>query len=280
MFLNTLLFLYVLWNRNYKPLKAKNIRLISVLYLSMMIWGLGTLGTDFNLKDMFDFPGSCLLFGLWFRILVGTFMFIFVHILRLYIYIRIFKRFQRVTLKVYVVATVIYLVFILSFGIPISILRSKLTIVFAPQLSTCIYGTVFIELSFAIVWAGWLAILIITYSARNINTSFKEYREMLLIVFLGSTSIVYQSVIHHIVQDFTVHRWTRVTSAFVEYVASQTSLVILLWTPVYNCMFHREEFQRRFFEKMQADGMSARYGLTLPSSGVLPPMSRTHIEEI
>ncbi|KAJ1859023.1 hypothetical protein GGH12_000868 [Coemansia sp. RSA 1822] len=265
MFLNTLLFLYVVWYRNYPPLRAKNIKLIGILYLSMMLWCLGTIGTNFNINGYFDFTSSCVLFALWFRILVGIFMYVFVHIFRLYVYIRIFKRGQQVTYVQYVVAGIVYAVIIAAYGIPVTLMRNKLTVMFVLELRTCVYGRLFTELSFGIVWAGWVAVLVVAYMARNINTSFKEYREMLLIVLLASVAIAYQTVVHHVVREYTAHRWARITSTFFEYLASQTSLVILLRVPVYNCIFHRREFRRKFFDKMKADGMAAQYGMTLPS---------------
>ncbi|KAJ2356209.1 hypothetical protein GGF43_002216 [Coemansia sp. RSA 2618] len=209
MFINTLLFLYVLWYRKYPPIRAKNIKLIAVLYLSMLVW---------------------------------------------------------VTYRQYLIAAGIFAAIVAAYGIPLTVLHNSLTVKFIPTLRTCAYGVVFTELSFAIVWVGWATILVITYIARDINTSFKEYREMLLIVALSSISVSYQTIVHHIVREYTVHRWSRVTSTYSEYLTNQSSLFILLWVPVYNCMFHREEYRRKFFEKMEADGMTARYKMSLPSS--------------
>ncbi|KAJ2452139.1 hypothetical protein EV183_003121 [Coemansia sp. RSA 2336] len=267
MFVNTLLFVYVLWNRDYPPLRAKNIKLIAILYLSMLIWYLGTIGTNFNLYNYFNFKSTCILFGLWFRILLGVFMFIHVHVFRLYVYIRIFIRLRRVDYRQYAIALFSYIVIICSVGIPLSILRNKLTVQYITQLETCIYGDVFIEVSFVIVWVGWATTLVFTFLARKINSSFKEYREMLLIVFLASIAITYMTVVHHIWRAYTLHQWSRVTTTYAEYIASQSSLFILLSVPAYNCMFHREEYRRKFFDKMRSDGMASRYSMTLPSAG-------------
>ncbi|KAJ1832857.1 hypothetical protein IWW55_005753 [Coemansia sp. RSA 2706] len=264
MFINTLLFLYVLWHREYPPLRAKNIKLIAILYLSMVFWYLGTIGTNFNLKGHLDFSGSCLLFSLWFRIVFGIFMFICVHVFRLYIYIRIFKQVRKVTYRQYLVGAIVFVAVVTGYGVTLSVLRRQLTVRFVPLLGTCVYGTVFAELSFALVWVGWALILVVTFIARDINTSFKEYREMLLIVLLSSISISYETVVHHVVREYTVHQWSRVSSTLFEFLTSQSSLFILLGVPVYNCMFHRDEFRRKFFEKMKADGMASRYQLTLP----------------
>ncbi|KAJ2267796.1 hypothetical protein J3F81_004948, partial [Coemansia sp. RSA 371] len=244
----------------------KNIKLLGILYLSMMLWCLGTIGTNFNVDGYFNFTSSCLLLALWSRILVGMFMFAFVHIFRLYVYIRIFKRRQKVTYVQYLAAAILYAVIIAAYGIPVTLMHNKLTVMFVPEFQTCVYGQLFSEMSFGIVWAAWLAFLVMAYMARNINTSFKEYKEMLIIVVLTSISIAYQTVVHHVVREYTAYRWARITSTFFEYLASQTSLVVLLWVPVYNCIFHRREFRRKFFDKMKADGMAARYGMTLPTT--------------
>ncbi|KAJ2334754.1 hypothetical protein GGI00_001700 [Coemansia sp. RSA 2681] len=133
---------------------------------------------------------------------------------------------------------------------------------------------------------GWLAVLIGTYLARNINTSFNEYREMLAICIISSIVITYLTVVHHILDNYIIVRWARDTTTIFEYFAGQSPLFILLGVPVYNCIFHRAEYQRRFFQKMRADGMATIYGcssrpsITRPATAsgsltaypTLPPM--------
>ncbi|KAJ1723383.1 hypothetical protein LPJ61_005830, partial [Coemansia biformis] len=244
MLLNTILYVYAMVHHKYPPLRAKNLKLISVLWLCTVIWYIGIIGTLFNLHHLFGVSSSCLLFGLWFRVLLGIFAFIYIHSMRIYIYIRIFVRFQKVTFRVYLVGFVVFVLIIVGYGLPMSILGSQLTVKYITELDTCVYGRVFSELTFSVIWIGWACVLLITFLARNINTSFREYHEMLLIVFLCSTAIAYETISHHIVTNFIFHRWSRVLTAFIEYLANQTSLVILLGTPVYNCIFHREEYKR------------------------------------
>ncbi|KAJ2712940.1 hypothetical protein H4R19_002495 [Coemansia spiralis] len=265
--LNTILFAYAAVHHQYPPLRAKNMRLISLLWLCTVIWYIGIIGTNFNLSHLFGSKTSyCTVFGLWFRILFGVFAFIFIHIMRLYVYIRIFLKARRVTYRVYVTATVFYALIILIYGVPMSILSRTLTVKFVQPLQTCIYGRLFIELSFSVVWAGWAGIVTMAYKARKINTSFREYHEMLLIVILCTIAVLYETISQHIYLKYTLHQWSRVVSTVAEYLACQSSLVILLGVPVYNCIFHREEYKRKFFRKMREDGMSSRYGLTLQLS--------------
>ncbi|KAJ2785684.1 hypothetical protein H4R18_000375 [Coemansia javaensis] len=266
MLLNTILYAYAMFNHRYPPLRAKNLRLISVLWLCTLIWFIGIIGTNFNLNHLFGFPGSCLLFGLWFRILLGIFAFVFIHILRLYTYIRIFRHCRRVTYWVYVWGIAIYLAIILGYGIPMSVLQDQLTVHYYRPLHTCGYGGLFTELSFSVVWAGWAGVAVTAFFARNINTSFREYREMLVIIGLCSAAILYETITHHIRRQYTIHRWSRVISSLAEYMACHTSLGVLLGVPAYNCIFNREEYRRRFFRKMQAGGLASRYGLALPST--------------
>ncbi|KAJ1723929.1 hypothetical protein LPJ53_001784 [Coemansia erecta] len=102
--------------------------------------------------------------------------------------------------------------------------------------------------------------LLATFLARNINTSFNEYKEMLAICAISSVAIAYQTVVHHVVGNYLIIRWARVTSTMFEMSACQVSLFILVGVPAYNCLFHREEYKKRWYAKMRADGMTARYG--------------------
>ncbi|KAJ1718055.1 hypothetical protein LPJ61_006904, partial [Coemansia biformis] len=244
MLLNTILYVYAMVHHKYPPLRAKNLKLISVLWLCMVTWYIGIIGTDFNLHHLFGAKSGCLLFGLWFRAFLGIFAFLYIHSMRMYIYIRIFVHFKKVTYRVHLVGFVIYAIFVVGYGLPMSILGSQLSVKYIKELETCVYGRLVAELSFSIIWIGWAGMLLITFLARNINTSFREYHEMLLIVALCSTAVVYETIAHHINKRYTFHRWSRVLAAFIEYIANQTSLVILLGTPVYNCIFHREEYKR------------------------------------
>ncbi|KAJ1799874.1 hypothetical protein LPJ59_001522 [Coemansia sp. RSA 2399] len=266
MAINTLVFAYAAWNHKYPPLRAKNMPLIAVLYVSMLFWFLGTIGTNFNLPGVFDFKSSCILFASWFRVLLGIFLFIHINVFRLYTYLRIFREMKRMRVHVYVIGAVVYLAIIVAYGIPVTVLRNKLTVQFVPELGTCIYGTVFIELSFAIVWMGWIAVVVVTVVARNINTSFNEYKEMVLIIILSSITLTYETIAHNIVRDYVLYRWSRTLSTYMEYLSSQSALFILLGVPVYNCIFHRESYRREFFEKMRADGMVARYEYMLANT--------------
>ncbi|KAJ2898634.1 hypothetical protein IWW38_001308 [Coemansia aciculifera] len=260
MFANTILLIYALLHHTYPPLRAKNLKLIAVLYFSMLIWYLGTIGTNYNLPGMFKFNDSCILFGSWFRILLGIFLYIHVHIVRLYIYIRLFNQSKRVTIKVYVIGFSLYALFVLAYGLPTTILQNQLTVRYIPQLDICDYGEAFKNISFSLVWAGWITILITTYLARNINSSFNEFREMLAICIISSISLTYLTVVHNVVDDYIVHRWARNTTTLFEYLTGQSPLFILLRVPVYNCLFRRTEYQREFFRKMHSDGMAAAYG--------------------
>ncbi|KAJ1818334.1 hypothetical protein LPJ75_001476 [Coemansia sp. RSA 2598] len=83
---------------------------------------------------------------------------------------------------------------------------------------------------------------------------------MLVICTIITTALTYQTVIHHVVRNYLVIRWARVTSTMMELTACQLSLMILLFTPCFNCMFNRTRYQKQWYEKMRSDGMTARYG--------------------
>ncbi|KAJ1864214.1 hypothetical protein LPJ73_000322 [Coemansia sp. RSA 2703] len=167
---------------------------------------------------------------------------------------------KKVTYKVYVVTICTYLFILIAYGIPTTVLHKTLTVEYVAELRVCRYGRVFTELSFSLVWVGWAVMLLVTFLARNINTSFKEYREMLAICLIASMAIAYQTVVHHVVRNYLIVRWTRVTSTMMEMTACQISLFILVGVPAYNCLFHKEDYKKRWYTKMRADGMTARYG--------------------
>ncbi|KAI8319587.1 hypothetical protein GQ54DRAFT_335451 [Martensiomyces pterosporus] len=265
--LNTLLVLYAVYWRKYPPLRAKNIKLIVALYVPMTLWYFGTIGTNLNIR-LLVFKDSCIVFASWLRVLLGTFLYIHVHILRLYLYIRIFTKMKRITIWCYVVPTVIYLAIIFGFGIPTTVLKNSLSIEYLPVLGVCTYGTAFKEMTFAIIWLGWFGVLLATFLARHINTSFNEFREMLAVTIISSVVIIYISVVHHIVNNYIIFTWVRVTTTVLEHIASQSSLFILLGAPIYNCMFHHDEYKRRFYEKLHLEGMGFRYNLAMERMSV------------
>ncbi|KAI8319588.1 hypothetical protein GQ54DRAFT_265066 [Martensiomyces pterosporus] len=266
--MNTLIVLYTLYQRKYPPLRAKNIKLVLVLYASIVIWYIGSIGTNLNMRAFHTFNNSCVVYASWLRVLFGMFLFIFVHILRLYLYIRIFNKVKKITIWCYVVPAIIYVVIVLGFGLPATLLQSSLSVQYIQSLGVCTYGTAFKEISFAVVWLGWLGVLLAAFLARNINTSFNEFREMVLICVVTSIAIAYLSILHHIVSNYIIITWARVTTTMFEYLGCQTSLAILLGVPVYNCIFHHDEYKRRFYEKMRSDGMVSRYRLTMERSEV------------
>ncbi|ORX69449.1 hypothetical protein DL89DRAFT_267670 [Linderina pennispora] len=258
--------LYIVWNRKYPPIRAKNIPLLVVLFVSLVIWYIGSIATQLDVGNINSFSGSCILFAIWFRVLLGVFLFTFVNVFRLYTYIRIFRYRKPVKGWSYWIPVIIFLVIILAFGLTTTLLHESLGVFLIEGIDVCRYTIRFKEIAFGIVWFGWLAVILSTFLARNINTSFNEYYEMLAVCIITSIAIAYETIIQHILANYILFIWSRTTSALIEVIAGQVTFFILVTTPVYNCLVNREGYQKAFFEKMHNDGMTARYLSSIESS--------------
>ncbi|KAJ1899885.1 hypothetical protein LPJ66_001828 [Kickxella alabastrina] len=180
--------------------------------------------------------------------------------MRLYIYYQIFDKLKPITYRVYLYGTITYIAIIAVYSIPTTILQHQLAVEYDYTYRVCRYGVVFTEMAFTLAWIGCISVLVLAFLARHINTSFNEYRKILLICLLCILTLVYQTVVHNVFRKYIIARWARLTTVLIEYLSSQASLFILLGTPAYNCLFHREKYREKWFAKMRADNLVSKYG--------------------
>ncbi|KAJ1958389.1 hypothetical protein GGI12_004748 [Dipsacomyces acuminosporus] len=116
---------------------------------------------------------------------------------------------------------------------------------------TCFYFTIV----FTVVYTIYIILI------RNIQSSFNELREAIIVYIAGTSMVLIIVIMHLIVDKYPLHRATRISSAAIDTVFIITPMWLLLTKPVYMCLFHRDEYLEKWVQKLADDGLARVYKL-------------------
>ncbi|KAJ1934873.1 hypothetical protein GGF37_006209, partial [Kickxella alabastrina] len=69
---NFLAVIYMLWHRNYPPLKSKNVIIMAFIFVVSAVWYVGDLQANGHIPLANSGLTNCKAYGLWMRILLGA----------------------------------------------------------------------------------------------------------------------------------------------------------------------------------------------------------------
>ncbi|KAJ2866043.1 hypothetical protein GGH94_001818 [Coemansia aciculifera] len=147
--------LFMLWNRKYPPIKAKNPAIMS----------LGTSMTE------------CKAIGVWMHIVMGVCAVSALIGLRSYGLYQVFclnRPYRGPPLYISVVATSLFL---LVFGIIVSALPGRMTVMYSEPIDMCTLDDGYKAAVLAMIWITLLVVAWFNWRIRNIKSSFNEGRD-------------------------------------------------------------------------------------------------------
>ncbi|KAJ1972992.1 hypothetical protein H4R35_004366 [Dimargaris xerosporica] len=263
-FVNLLAFLYLLKNRNYPPLKAKNIPLMTVALVSSFFWWLG----DSHVNGLFGFRppfNLCLMWGFWMRHVLGILTHLIVINYRLHLlrWLFVLKRPGK-GWRFYVPVILISIPPALL-GIVGVVLPRNYTLIYSTGLARCKHNSLikYLVLSYSVFLI--LLIWVQSFLLRNIKSSFNEFRSVVpacigttVVVTLNATFVLFE--LHHTIAG-------RAVLGVANIVACQLFFWCIMGPPLRGCMFHRQEYLTRFYSSLERDGL--RQSLKAPPQPLL-----------
>ncbi|KAI7823491.1 hypothetical protein BX661DRAFT_186728 [Kickxella alabastrina] len=214
---------YMLRNKNYPPIKAKNPILMTVMIAICAIWFVGDLQTNGHVPLANTPMTNCKPFGLWMRILMGICTLCALVTLRAYGLYRSWA----------VSAVLLYCVCMLVYGIVAQVLKPEITMQYIVPLDIC---NVHPSFKASLFWM-----------IRNIKSSFNESREMLIICFIIFANLIFVTTLNYVRPQLAL------LATSLNHIGTHMLWWLIMAVPMYNY---------RWINTLRKDGLQNEYDVS------------------
>ncbi|ORX70867.1 hypothetical protein DL89DRAFT_315548 [Linderina pennispora] len=256
---------YAIYNRNYLPIKSKNVWISAGMGLGMTMFCV-----SFNIiSGMIGFEGAlgmCRFWTTWMMTVFGLALFQSLINMRLIVYYRVFitqqthsyKQFTiRKFLRRYWPFFAMWLPMVIT-AIVAFILPARLTVelVVDHGLNACHNNFSFLYFIIAYIVAQDIVAWVLYFRMRSVAKAFNEFKLALGTIVLFTAFVVLITAL--MVSQALVYSWGRIFIAFSNAILLNSYFLLILCPPIYGHMFKREECMRRFMDEMHQDGIVAQ----------------------
>ncbi|KAJ2779192.1 hypothetical protein GGI15_003954 [Coemansia interrupta] len=255
---------YVWLNRKYRPLRAKTIKLCTLMYLATIPWTIG----DFQMNGLVRIKGGwnhCRFWVVWMRILF-SFIYSSLVTLRFYALDRIFIQGKPYKGAALYVPGIVLAVVLLAYCLACQLVDVNHVSVYFPYAQICIVDDKYRYASIGLIWAPWVGVLVLAIRIRHIQTSFNELYESLFTCVLGFMILIKTTVVHATHPYYLFAKSFRHSETIIDTVATNLIVWIMLVYPAYQCMFRREAYDKEWAQKLRSDGYAQKYSAEVDST--------------
>ncbi|KAJ2131677.1 hypothetical protein GGF48_001416 [Coemansia sp. RSA 921] len=255
-----IMIVYSWCNHRYQPIRAKNLPQTTLLFVCGVLWFVGDIATNGHIS-MVGLWSKCRVWRLWIRL---TFMFLFscCVLVRVYALYWLFVRRQQFRgwklFAPYIGAALCVLLFCAA-G---QIVSPSVTIKYDPSLELCMYSYVYRTCGLALQWAMWALVFVFMWLVRNIQPSFNEVRESLVIAMLTLLSLVQNTVMESIHSPVAAHKMGRNASTWIDFLDANLTIWVILGFPVYQSISNRKTYLMHWRAKLADDGFRREYNIS------------------
>ncbi|KAI8321639.1 hypothetical protein GQ54DRAFT_324830 [Martensiomyces pterosporus] len=257
--LTLLLILYAWVNHSYRPIRAKNLVLITLMFFMAVPWYLSSIVTN-GLVDLVGPWKLCKLWGIWFRIAASD-MYVSILLFRAYLLDRIFLQHKPSRGWGHYWPAIALTLALLLFCTVGQVVSDSRTIIYIEKMRACHYITAFRYSALGVTWFITLMYAIQIIRIRHIKSSFNEFRENLIIFLIIFATTLQLTLLGIFVSLNPFVAAIRLATTCFDFVSGNLVLWILLAHPVFMCMFRRREYEKMWLRKLAADGLAREYGV-------------------
>ncbi|KAJ1838126.1 hypothetical protein LPJ73_007173 [Coemansia sp. RSA 2703] len=269
--------IYSWFNRNYRPIRAKNLAWVTAIHIAGILWFLGNIVTNGHVRIRGAFA-HCKLWIIWFRILF-CYMYAAMLIVRFYALDRVFNQNKpfRGRTNLYAIAFVI--VFNVGFCLISHLVKSDLTIYQSDMLELCDVTINYRIAALTIQWVMWAGVAVLIYRLRNIQSSFNEFRESLGMFIIAIIVLIDTTVNNFVLPRYPLVLNHRLEKTAVDVLGSNIIIWLILAQPVYNCMFNRRQYESGWLAKLTKDGHKKEYEVSSGQAGLTTAYAKMNDSE-
>ncbi|KAI8319894.1 hypothetical protein GQ54DRAFT_299022 [Martensiomyces pterosporus] len=255
-----LLIAYAWCNHKYQPIRAKNMPLATLMYICGVLWFLGDIPSNQHV-NLVGTWANCKAWNLWVRLLFG-YLFSCCVLIRAYALHRVFVLrlpFRGWSLVMPIAGAVVCLAVYCLAG---QLVPSNVSIHFDSSVQLCVYSPAYQACSLALLWVIWAMIALYVYLIRNIQSSFNELHESLLIFLITLVSLLQTTITPAIHKPLVAKIGVRMSSTWIDFINGNLTIWIVLVHPVYQSVFNRSAYLARWLATLEKDGLKREYEVT------------------
>ncbi|KAJ1744050.1 hypothetical protein LPJ78_004642 [Coemansia sp. RSA 989] len=263
--LTAIMLTYAWCNYNYRPIRAKNLTWTTLIYFSTVLWFVGDLVTNNHVR-LVGVWSECKLWILWFRVFF-VYVFASMTIVRFYALDRVFNQKKPFTKRSSFIAGLIVISFNVTYALINQLISDRLTLEYDSTLELCNITMPFRISALTIQWIMWAGCSVLMFRLRNIQSSFNEFRESILI-FLVIIALLTETTVTNLHFKYYIFvKWRRIEKTCVDVVAATLVIWIFIGYPVYMSIFHRKQYEQKWLEKLAQDAPGNTYNVTSNPKG-------------
>ncbi|KAJ2446954.1 hypothetical protein GGF42_005562 [Coemansia sp. RSA 2424] len=220
-FVDLIAVLFMLWNRRYPPIKAKNPVLMAFLFLASALWFVG----DVQMNGHVTLANttaltSCRGLGFWVRILLGICGVCAVFALRSFALYHVFCLNMPYRGLRFYLPIGIYAACIITYGVVAVVLKPTATLYYVEALDLCTSAVPFKASVFTFVWITLAVVAFNYWRIRHIKSSFNESREMAAACFLILATMLFFTFVQFLHPRFPLSLAYRITSTVLSHLCT------------------------------------------------------------
>ncbi|KAJ2354962.1 hypothetical protein IWW50_004421 [Coemansia erecta] len=258
-FMNFIAIVFLVWNRNYPPLKSKYPFLMAANMVAMFIFFLGDLVLKSHVHVRGHILSNCVLFCVWMRVIFGAYMVSVLTTIRSYALFCIFLRNRAFRGKYVCYSAAIAVGLAVVFIIVTYTLPAARTIHYIPLVEMCNMSYLYRALVQGLLWLVWIVNAAINFRLRNINSSFNESREMFVACICVFTLLAFNTIILYVHPLYPTNTKLRVTETLCSHVIANFLWWFIMYQSMYNCALRRDKFLSEWKDKLVRDGLQKQY---------------------
>ncbi|KAI7833610.1 hypothetical protein BX661DRAFT_196139 [Kickxella alabastrina] len=253
--------IYMLWNRKYPPLKAKNVPVITLVMMFSFVWFVGDLQANGHLPLANTPLTNCKAFGMWMRVILGVCGVFSLIGLRSYGLYRVFFLYKPYHSLGLYLPFAIYWVCVLIAGTISQTIRPDITTQYVSNLDICQYHKSFQTTLYAFLWVTVALVMFIHWKIRNIKSSFNESREATITSIIVAFVVTFATVMRYVLPKYPLDIRLRITNTALNHITTNAVWWLIMGVPLYNCLFNRQKYLNHWILKLREDGLQKEYNV-------------------
>ncbi|KAJ2353592.1 hypothetical protein GGI03_002132 [Coemansia sp. RSA 2337] len=255
-------FIVAAWiNNSYRPIRAKNLPLTTILYVSGILWFVGDLPMNGHVLLTGAFS-QCKFWNIWVRVL---FCFIYTSVLsiRCYALDRVFNQNKPTRGLAYYLPSIFFIGGYIVYSIITTALPGRMTIGYAETLELCSTTEVYVIVTLCLLWFNWAIIIVMMIRLRNIQSTFNEFYEFLFICFFGMAAMVKTTTVHFTHPKYPLVLGYRIAETLGDVLIINGIILVIMAYPVVMSLVRNKEYEREWLLRLRTDGLQDMYEANL-----------------
>ncbi|KAI9503827.1 hypothetical protein BX070DRAFT_224588 [Coemansia spiralis] len=254
---------YQWYNRDYPPLKVKNVPAMVSLYIGGVGWFLGDIFTGGLVHlGQSAFLRSCKATLIWLRVCIGAYYVTSVFALRCYSLYCIFYKETAFKGRSALLGFAFTISSIILFGIISTVLPTEMTTNYESMLDMCYIKRAYVIAVLVVIWAIWVWTAIMFWRMRNVPFCFNERVEIFYSFILLLTLSIMNTVCLLVVRIYPASVGWRNALVYCNHIGASTGYWLFMWEPTFNCIFHHEDYLQYWVSILKEDGLGRYYNVS------------------